>query len=417
MKIHLFNPPIHHYAKVHYRLNPALGLPIIAAVLQNAGHQVRVWDLEAMGVSPRRLGAMFADAPASQPEVVGFTVTSHNRRGARECIEALYKARYEGYIAVGGPDVTLDPEPKLDWGADVAVVGECEGNIAEIFGERRRDVVRGKPMPIEDIPGPLWRTHSPAPRAYAGNQPKIGHPEGISMWSRGCPHDCIFCGNPIFTHQRIRMRPADRIKADMADLKSLGIRSVFIYDDELVGVGEKHNGWLRGVCAEIAPLGLTWKCQGRCSVRNDKQTLVTMRKAGCRAIMWGVESFSDKVLADIKKGTTEEDIWHSLRLAHDAGIGNWVFLMVGSYKETPRDLAYTEKRFRKVVAQELVQWCQVTICTTEPGTELWRLASEEGWLAEQPKVGPQMHQIYAPTPWLSKKQIRLWRARLLRAGP
>ena len=33
MKVQLFNPPVHHYSGVHYKMNPPLSLPIIAAAV------------------------------------------------------------------------------------------------------------------------------------------------------------------------------------------------------------------------------------------------------------------------------------------------------------------------------------------------------------------------------------------------
>jgi radical SAM superfamily enzyme YgiQ (UPF0313 family) len=209
------------------------------------------------------------------------------------------------------------------------------------------------------------------------------------------------------------MRPPERVYDDMAQLAEMGVKTVFVYDDELIGMGGKQNDWLLDVCERIAPLGLLWKCQGRCSAKHVRQdVLEAMYAAGCRAVMWGVESFSDRVLKAIKKGTTEADIWHTLEASHAAGIGNWLFLMVGNYTETQADLQHTEEALVKASRAGLAQWRQVTVCTPVPGTELYRLAQEQGWLVEPPEVGPQMGQVYAATPWLSKRELRYWRARL-----
>jgi len=396
-------------------MNPPLGLPILAAVLEGAGHTATVTDLEALRVIPDALGAAYAGRRDKWPDAVGFTVTTHNQRGARECIAALRGAGYDGYIALGGPHITLLGRDAIDtqesWGADAWIMGECEGNVTQVFAERRTGLIEGAPLPIEAVPAPLWDKHRPAPREYGGNMPRLEFPEGISMWSRGCPHRCIFCGNPVFARQRVRRRPPGRIAEEMADLKARGVRSVFVYDDELPGM-PGGDGWLTDVCAAVAPLGMTWKCQGRCSGKTDPTLLEAMYAAGCRVVMWGVESFSDKVLADMQKDTTEADVWHTLRAARKAGIANWLFLMVGNYGETARDLAYTEARLSAANAEGLVQWRQVTVCTPMPGTELYRRAQEEGWLVESPEVGPQMNQVYAPTPWLAARELRHWKARL-----
>jgi radical SAM superfamily enzyme YgiQ (UPF0313 family) len=421
VKIHLYNSPVHQYSGTHYRMNPPLGPAILAAVLNDAGHNAKVADLEALQVSPQALAKSYRLQEARWPDALGFTVTTHNARGVRECIVALRNVEYDRYIALGGPHITMlanegAVDELRDWGADAWVVGECEGNVAELYEQRITGLIQGEPLPIDEIPGPDWAHHSPKPTEYYGNLPKIGHPEGIAMWSRGCPHSCIFCANPVYAQTRIRFRPPRRIWADMAVLKDGGVKSVFVYDDELVGQGRAQSKWLIDVCEQVADQRLTWKCQGRCSERLTRDVLEAMYAAGCRAIMWGVESFSDKVLAAINKGTTEADIWHTLRLAHSVGIKNWLFLMVGNYGETPQDLQHTERQLLKALDEDLAQWRQVTVCSPVRGTELYRRAFVEGWLVEQPETGPQMAQAYAPTPWLSAREIRYWKAKLEQAG-
>ncbi len=419
MRIALYNPPVHHYAGVRYRMNPPLGLPILAAVLNAAGHEARVYDLEALGVPPAGLVRAFARYGDAAPDAVGFTTTQHNARGARECITALRDAGYDGHVVVGGPYATQRVRGAVDtesaWGADAWVAGECEGNVVRLFEERLSGVIEGEPAPIESVPGPDWGVHTPGPLEYGGNLPDVGRPEGIAMWSRGCPHPCTFCGNPVYGRQRVRRRPPGRVYEDMAALKALGARSVFVYDDELPGM-PGGDAWLGECCEAIAPLGLAWKCQGRVSEDISPDLLAQMAAAGCKAIMWGVESFSEKVLAAMKKGTTEAGIWHTLRAAHAAGIGNWLFLMVGNYGETAADLAYTARAVGQAAREGLVQWRQVTVCTPVPGTPLYDTAAAEGWLHEPPEVGPQMAQVYSATPWLKERDIRYWRAQLEGAG-
>jgi radical SAM superfamily enzyme YgiQ (UPF0313 family) len=208
------------------------------------------------------------------------------------------------------------------------------------------------------------------------------------------------------------MRPAEHVYEELAKLKMMGCKSVFVYDDELVGASERQSGWLMGVCDQIGDLDLTWKCQGRVSSKLTLDVFESMYRAGCRAIMWGVESFRQPVLDAIRKGTTEDDIWHTLRLARKAGIGNWLFLMVGNYRETARDLAYTENRLGEAYQEGLVQWRQVTVCTPIPGTWYYAKGKEEGWLQEPPEGGMQMAQVYQSTPWLKARDIRYWKARL-----
>ena len=421
MRVQFLNPPTHHYDGGWYRMNPALGMPILAAVLEGAGHEAQVVDAEALRASPEAIGASFKAQRERWPDVVGLTVTTHNARGARETIAAIRAAGYDRRIMLGGPHITLLGRGNIDeqdcWGADVWVTGECEGNIVDIVESDAVGLVDGKQAPIEDIPAPLWTKHTPTPMQYMGNMPHVGKPEGISMWSRGCPGACTFCGNPVFGRQAIRTRPPENVYEDMRQLKELGARAVFVYDDELVGTSSKRQtDWLHECCEWVAPLELHWKAQGRCTVNTAPETLKIMADAGCKAIMWGVESFSQPVLDAMKKNTTEADIWHTLRAAKAAGIKNWVFLMVGNAEEGPSELAYTAKQLAEAVKEGLVQYRQVTVCTPVPGTPLYDRAKAEGWLCEPPEGGPQMAQVYNATPWLKEREIKHWKTQLEGAG-
>jgi radical SAM superfamily enzyme YgiQ (UPF0313 family) len=134
--------------------------------------------------------------------------------------------------------------------------------------------------------------------------------------------------------------------------------------------------------------------------------MADMKRAGCEVIMWGVESFSQHVLDSVRKGIKVEDIWHTLRTAKAAGIKNWVFTMVGNYREGPEDIAITEAAMAEAYAEGLVDYRQTTVVTPMPGTELWDMAQEEGWLVAPPEGGAHMNQVYADTPWLTGQQIR-----------
>jgi radical SAM superfamily enzyme YgiQ (UPF0313 family) len=135
MKVQLYNPPVHHYAGQHYFMNPPLSLPIISAVLNNAGISCEVVDLEAIRINPNALSATYRGQYGNWPDAIGFTITHFNRRGARDCIGNLRNIGYDGYIAIGGAEVTALPDEFQDWQVDAIVVGECEGNVVGIFQE------------------------------------------------------------------------------------------------------------------------------------------------------------------------------------------------------------------------------------------------------------------------------------------
>lgn len=417
MKVQFFNPPCFYYAGIQYKMLPPIGLPTLVAWLNQRGHDAEAVDLEALGVSPAQFAERFAAQRDRWPDVVGVTGMTISKRGMREIMQAVRAAGFTGPMVAGGVYMTLHPQLGLDWGADLVVTGECEGNIIQLLESGARGIHAGEPAPIEDLPGPDWRRWAPLLTTYRSNIASLLLPNpGISMWTRGCPYRCIFCSNIIFGGRPTRYRPPQNVEADMLALRSLGVERVYVYDDELVG-GPMPVGWLSDVADRVAPLNLWFITQGRCSQKHiTPQLMADLKRAGCGYVFWGVESFSERVLKTMRKGIKQDDIWHTLRLAREAGINNALFTMIGNYGETEDDLAETERCLKRAYSEGLVQMRQTTICTPMEGTELGRRAQAEGWFTEAPDFGPQMLQ-HSPTPWLPADRMDYWMRRFADACP
>ena len=203
----------------------------------------------------------------------------------------------------------------------------------------------------------------------------------------------------------------------MEDLKRRGCENIFVYDDELIGT-KMPAGWMADIADRIGSLGLRWVTQGRCSKKYITLDLLKdAKRAGCRAVFWGVESFSQPVLDAMHKHITEEDIWHTLRLTKEAGLENGVFTMIGNYKETEKDLAYSRDALKKAYDEGLLDYRQTTVCTAMPDTELAEIYQKLGCYVVPPTYGAQMQNIYGVTPWLSKEQIAYWYDQFAQTGP
>lgn len=411
MRVQLFNPSVWHYCGFHFRMMPPLSLPILAAVLNQAGHEAEVVDLEALHKSPADLEHAFRQQQEYWPDVIGMTGLTITAQGLRESIQALRNAGYDRRIVVGGIYATTNADEVLSWGADLVIKGECEGNLVRLLETGATGLREGEPMPINELPMPDWDHHEPEISTYSGNMAILRPNTGISMWTRGCPYNCIFCSNLIFGGQPTRCRPPANIGAEMADLKARGCRHVYVYDDELVGT-KLPPRWMHDIADRIEPLRLTWVTQGRCSKRYiTAELLQDMKRAGCRAVFWGIESFSQRVLDTVKKHLDVDDIWYTLRLAKEAGIENGVFTMIGNYGETPDDLEVTAEALGRAYREGLVDYRQTTACTPMPGTELARMAQTEGWYVDPPHGGRSMMYEYNATPWLSVAEINAWMRR------
>ena len=415
MKILFCAPPTHYYTGKNFNVLPILSIAILTRLFRDNGHDAEAIDYEPLWFTPDKVGNSIA---GQCPDVVGITVISAGAKGAKDCVAEIRKAGYKGFIVLGGIHATLFPEECLSWGADLIVKGECEGNLVELIESRTTGIAEGVKPDIKNVPSPDWDHYLPDIKGYRG-QYNILHPTaGVAMWTRGCPYSCVFCGNKIFNGQPTRYRPPEQIAAEMLDLHKRGINKVYVYDDECVGA-KQPEGWMKEIADLIEGLGMTWIIQGRCSKKYiTKELLLDMKRAGCKMILWGVESFSQNVLDAIKKRLTQEDIWHSLRLSKEVGLLNNLFIIVGNYKETEADLQITADALHKACGEGLVDYRQSFTAQVMPGTEMEAIAKRDGWY-DPPMFGGMTNNYKRKVdmPWLKVSKINEWKQRLEAACP
>ncbi|MFH0860561.1 MAG: radical SAM protein [Candidatus Altiarchaeota archaeon] len=363
MKVLLINPPT---TNDQVPENPPLGLLYLAASIRDQ-HDVWVVDLDALKYDDMQIQRRLVK---EAPDIIGITATTFSYNSMRRLCELSRKVLPRTEIVIGGPHVSSCPEKSLEeTGADHVIVGEGELSFKKMLDDPKdenRKIIKG--LRVEELsclPLPARDLLEPDITYYNGNIPRHVKPETVMMWSRGCPHNCLFCSNTIYMRQKTRFRPPEDIISEIKILSEFGINEIFVYDDELVGMSENQNRWLQKVCNLIISEGLNdifFKCQGRCSRHVDLETLAIMKKAGFKTIMWGCESGSDKVLNVIRKGTKVLDIEHTIRTCKKSGIEAWMFLMIGNYKETLDDAEKTVRLVRKLSPD----FIQVTYATPYP---------------------------------------------------
>jgi radical SAM superfamily enzyme YgiQ (UPF0313 family) len=101
-----------------------------------------------------------------------------------------------------------------------------------------------------------------------------------------------------------------------------------------------------------------------------------MRKAGCVAIYYGIESASNRILNYYKKRINLERAKRAVRLTKKAGIQTICSFIIGSPYETKEDMEKTLKLALKLSPD----YAQFSILTPYPGTEIYSEARRKGLL-------------------------------------
>ncbi|MBU7027910.1 MAG: radical SAM protein [Theionarchaea archaeon] len=164
------------------------------------------------------------------------------------------------------------------------------------------------------------------------------------LTSRGCYwRKCTFC-----THYRsyytYRARSVRKVVSDLRELHKRYNASYFLLADEMVHP-RRFNELSEGIIRE----GLNIRVYSEAKPTKDftSRLLKKMYASGVRALLWGVESGTQRILDLMDKGTTVKDIEQVLHNSHTAGIWNMVFMIVEyptqTRKEIEEDIAFLQK--------------------------------------------------------------------------
>lgn len=193
--------------------------------------------------------------------------------------------------------------------------------------------------------------------------------------SRGCPYQCIFCLWPRTMYGRkFRARSPENVVDEIEHVvNEHGVDEIYIDDDTF---NFDRNRAMK-ICEEIIQRGIKVMWMPQCRVDNvDLELLKTMKRAGCHYIKYGVESGSQEMLGAMKKVIKLEDVRRAFKLTRKAGIMTQAFFLLGLPGETHETVKKTIE-FAKEIKPDSAQFAVVV---PHPGTELYDICLEKGWL-------------------------------------
>ena len=120
------------------------------------------------------------------------------------------------------------------------------------------------------------------------------------------------------------------------------------------------------LCKEFKKLDIVWRCLTRVNTV-DEELLVNMRDAGCKEIIYGIESYSQKILNNLQKGTTAKQNLHAMKLTKKIGIQTKAGIIVGNPGETWDTIRETMKGLRECPPD---YWALSTL-TPYPGSAIY----------------------------------------------
>ncbi len=331
------------------------------------------------------------DIERERPDIVGISIPTQGQMLAGMTLASLIKkSGLPCHVTVGGPHITMLREqlprvPQIFSLIDSAVIGAGEVPLLRVAR-----ALEGNDD-LSAIPNLIYR--DPSQKENSGvrvNQEdiSINHahktgseddpeddtpdfdgldlkyyltPEPILplLTAHGCYHGkCAFCNVGYGWINDYRQLQTERIVEQMLELnRKYGVRHIFFADEAFTTRNLRHMSKI--LIEKNSPVN--WCGCVRFERSLSKELLDSLSQAGCRMLLFGLETASSPIISHMDKGTELDTISRVLQEGTQAGIWNHTFFFFGFPGETLEN------------AQDTVNFIyshQQTIHSASPGTFL-----------------------------------------------
>ena len=424
-KILLITPNLNGVANGLNRIQPSLGLMLVATSLENAGHIVKIHDTALEGWNTRKkissrgliqIGQsdeeIFNIIKDFNPSVLGISVLFSNLMdSAHNIFKIAKKVNNKIVTMIGGNHVSnavkdyeynlIAKLPQLsdtiieleDKNLDYAVIGESDHAFLKIINNL------GENKSITELPGVVKRVgekkfiinhperindisnlHAPARHLVnmegyfdigAFHSAKSKSKRVLSvMCSRGCPEKCTFCTTPQMWGSKVRWRSIDNIINEIEDgVKNYNIGEIQFEDDTLT----ENKKRLLELCSRLEKFSLPWCTPNGVKVNyhlaGQTDMFKAMNDSGCYQITLACESGVQRVLDNIiNKRLNVEQIKPAVENAKKCGMLVHTFWILGYPGETYEEINKTVEFAMNCGADSF----SFAILSPLPGTPIYR---------------------------------------------
>ncbi|WP_296655129.1 hopanoid C-3 methylase HpnR [Paraburkholderia sp.] len=374
MKLLAVHPSGLMYTRVFLRLEP-LGLESVAGAAREAGHDVRLLDLQV-----ETHADLMRVVRTWRPEALCFSGNYlANIPEIVDLARAVKAALPSCFVFVGGHSVSFTAHDLLrhaEGDIDCVVRGEGEASIAALL-----DAVAhgGDLLAVPGVvtlrgvgPPPGFVEHLDAVRPARDllrhrRKYFIGtlDPCASIEFARGCPWDCTFCSAWTFYGRSYRTRSPEVVVEDLAALREPG---VFIVDD----VAFVHADHGMAIAEAIRRRGIDkhyyLETRGDVLLRN-KEVFRFWRTLGLNYMFLGLEAIDEEGLKAFRKRVSLDRNFEALEFARSLGISVAVNLIADP--DWDRDRFETIRKW----CLEIPEIVNISVNTPYPGTENWQRES------------------------------------------
>jgi len=397
-KIYLINPPAFEGVKMVREgrcmqrkgawtsVWPPVSLALCGAILEKEEHIVKLSDCIVEEID---LPLLKEKIKEFKPDFVVINTATPSIIGDLELAKAVKEINYKTFVTAIGIHVTALANECLIMAPDLDCIirGEPEMTVLDLVNnledeweevdgiswKNRERILHNKdrePVSMDSLPVPAW--HLIDLKNYL--MPFTLNPFVLVATGRGCPHPCNFCADHVYYGKKLRLPSPEKIVNELAYVQERYGINEFLFWSEAFTLNRK---FAREVAKGIIEknLKVCWVCNSR--VDNvDYELLKLFKQAGCTMVGYGIESATQEILDNSKKGITLEQIKKAVEDTKKAGLDATGHCIIGLPGETKESIERTVK-FTIDLKLDFVQYyCAVPF----PGSQLYKQALKEGWI-------------------------------------
>lgn len=289
------------------------------------------------------------DILSQAPDLVGVSITATSQilPGLTLC-RLIKQANPDLHVTIGGSIFTrlvdnLRRADSMFQFADDFVVFEGETALLELIHQ-----LEG-PRDFSKVPNLIYRQNGRTivnQPFYSENINALAAPNFDGMpfrqyfapqsvlplqFSRGCYYkDCAFCALTL-DHQNFRQRSPEKVVGDLKLLMEKYQTPFFFFTDECFALSPTKR-----LCSQLieAEVGAQWTCEMRFEKNLSRDLLKLMRDAGCLKIVFGLESYNQRVMDFMKKGIKQEHVRRIVDDCLDLDVAVHCYVLIGFPTET-----------------------------------------------------------------------------------
>ena len=339
---------------------PSLGLLTLAALTPDSvdTRYVEVPDLEQVNGVPEECDVVAISSFTAQIKEAYALADRYRAAGTT--------------VILGGLHVTALPEEALQH-ADAVALGEGEVLWPQIVAnlesgpDRLARVydARGSSFDLRSAPVPKYELLDP--QRY--NRLTV-------QTQRGCPFRCEFCAASIQISPTFKMKPVEKVVAEVRRIQSLWPRAFVEFADDNTFANKAHS---KQLMRALASEHIRWFTETDVSVAEDAELLGLMRDSGCAQVLIGLEGTMFSALDGLElrsnwKARQVDRYAAAVDRIQAQGIAVNGCFILGLDGTGPDSFEQIWQFVRDIGLYEV----QITVQTAFPGTPLYARLEREG---------------------------------------